>query len=57
MQIMQLGLKWVLMARYELILRLDGALWRVIISEPHPTQKSVMEEAKIPKALWKRCPL
>ena len=28
---MEFGLKWVHMARYELILRLDGALWLTII--------------------------
>ena len=28
---MEVGLKWVHMARYELILRLDGALWLMII--------------------------
>ena len=32
-------LKWVHMARYELILRLDGALWHTIISGPLLTQK------------------
>ena len=32
MKIMEFGLKWVHMARYELILRLDGALWLTIIS-------------------------
>ena len=31
---MKFGLKWVHMARYELILRLDGALWLTIISKP-----------------------
>ena len=30
---MEFGLKWVHMARYELILRLDGALWLTIISK------------------------
>ena len=36
---MKFGLKWVHMARYELILRLDGALWLPIISGPLLTQK------------------
>ena len=36
---MEFGLKWVHMARYELILRLDGALWLTIISKPLLTQK------------------
>ena len=31
---MKIGLKWVHMARYELILRLDGALWLTIIFKP-----------------------
>ena len=34
MKIMEFGLEWVHMARYELILRLDGALWHRIISKP-----------------------
>ena len=36
---MKFGLKWVHMARYELILRLDGALWLRIILKPLLTQK------------------
>ena len=36
-KIMEFGLKWVHMARYELILRLDGALWLRIIYKPLPT--------------------
>ena len=36
---MELGLKWVHMARYELILRLDGALWLTIIFRPLLTPK------------------
>ena len=31
---MEIGLTWVHMARYGLILRLDGALWLTIISKP-----------------------
>ena len=37
--IVQIDLKWFHMARYELILRLDGALWPLIISGPLLTQK------------------
>ena len=36
---MEVGLKWVHMARYELILKLDEALWLKIISKPLLTQK------------------
>ena len=32
MNILKFGLKWVHMVRYELILKLDGALWHTIIS-------------------------
>ena len=39
MKNMEFCLKWVHMARYELILRLDGALWLPIISGPLLTQK------------------
>ena len=37
--IMEFDLKWVHMARYGLILRLDGALWLRIIFKPLLTQK------------------
>ena len=40
---MKFCLKWVHMARYELILRLDGALWHTIISKPLSTPKKAME--------------
>ena len=34
---MKFGLKWVHVAQYELILRLDGALWlRIIFKPPDP---------------------
>ena len=36
---MKIGLKWVRMGRYGLILRLDGALWLTIIFKPLLTQK------------------
>ena len=39
MKIMKCDMKWVHMARYELILRLDGALWLRIIFKPLLTQK------------------
>ena len=45
-EIMEFDLKWVQTARYELILKLDGALWLRIISGPLLTQKWLM---KIPK--------
>ena len=36
---MGIGLKWVHMGRYKLILRLDGALWLTIIFKPLLTPK------------------
>ena len=48
---MKFGLKWVHMARYELILRLDGALWLTIISKPPLTQKKAMEGPKKSKII------
>ena len=39
MKNMKIGLKWVHMARYGLILRLEGALWLTIIFKPLLTQK------------------
>ena len=38
-KIMEFDPKWVHMARYDLILRLDGALWLRIISKPLLTPK------------------
>ena len=46
---MKIGLKWVHMARYGLILRLDGALWLTIILKPLLTPKRPMESSKICK--------
>ena len=46
MKIMEFGLKWVHMARYELILRLDGALWLRIIFKPLLTPKRVIQIQK-----------
>ena len=40
MKNIKIGLKWVHMARYELILRLEGALWLTIISGPLLTPKA-----------------
>ena len=42
----KVGLKWVHMARYELILRLDGALWLRIIFKPLLTPKRVIKNHK-----------
>ena len=45
MEIMEFGLKWVHMARYELILRLDGALWiRIISKRLVPLQRAVKDQ-------------
>ena len=43
---MKFGLKWVYMARYELILRLDGALWFRIILKPLLTPKRAIQIKK-----------
>ena len=40
---MEFGLKWVHMARYDLILKLDGALWLTIISKTPLTPRKAME--------------
>ena len=37
---MEFGLKWVHMVRYGVILRLDGALWYTIISDPKMAHKN-----------------
>ena len=42
---MEFCLKWVHMARYELILRLDGALWFTIIFKPLLTPKRDIRRA------------
>ena len=46
---MKLELKWVHMARYELILKLDGALWLRIISKPLLAPKGAIKDLKINK--------
>ena len=48
MKIMEFCLKWD-MARYELILKLDGALCLTMISKTTLTPKKAMEGQKIPK--------
>ena len=45
---MEFDLKWVHMARYELILSLEGALWLRIISKPLLTPKMAMKDSKNP---------
>ena len=40
---MKICLKWVHMARYELILKLDGALWLRIILKPLLTPKRAIK--------------
>ena len=44
---MKFGLKWLHMARYELILRLDGALWLRIIFKPLLTPKMTPKNQKM----------
>ena len=46
---MEFDLKWVHMDRYELISRLDGALWLAIISKTPLTPQRAMEGQKIRK--------
>ena len=45
-KMMEFYLKWVHMARYELILRLDGALWLRIISGPLLDTKTAHKNQK-----------
>ena len=49
MKIIEFYLTWVHLARYELILKLDGALWLRIISKPLLTRKVAMERPTIQK--------
>ena len=49
MKIMEFDLKWVHMVRYELILKLDGALWLTIISKTPLTPRKAMEGPTNPK--------
>ena len=46
MKITEFDLKWVHMARYELILKLDGALWLTIIFDPPQNPQRVKEKSK-----------
>ena len=46
---MEIVLKWVHMARKELILSVDGALWLPIILKPLLTPIRAMESSKIHK--------
>ena len=48
-KIMEFDLKWVHMARYELILRLDGALWLRIVFQLLLTPQRPMDAPKFPK--------
>ena len=50
---MEFGLKWVHMARYELILRLDGALWLRIVFNPLLTPKRAIKFKKRSKEISK----
>ena len=50
MQIIEFDLKWVHMGWYELILRLDGALWLRIVFKPLLTPKGAIK-IKIKKCL------
>ena len=56
MKIKKFGLKWVHMARYELILKLEGALWLTIISGPLLTPKGAIQIQKNPKKVLKSVP-
>ena len=49
LKIIELGLKWVHMARYELISKLDGAIWLAVISKPLLTPRRAMERPNILK--------
>ena len=53
---MEFGLKWVHMARYELILKLDGALWLRIILKPLLTPKGAIKDQKFSKKVLKSVP-
>ena len=53
---MEICLKWVHMARYELILKQDGAIWLRIISKPLLTPKGAIKDPQIPKNVLKSAP-
>ena len=48
-KIMEFDPKWVHMARYELILKLDGALWLRIVFKPLLTPNRAIQIQKLPK--------
>ena len=43
---MEIGLKWVHMAQYELILKLERALWLRIVFKPLLTPKGTIKDPK-----------
>ena len=49
---MKIGLKWVHMARYGLILTPEGALWLTIIFKPLLTPKGAIQIKKIKKNIF-----
>ena len=53
MNIIKFDRKWVHMARYELILRLDGALWLRIISKPLLTPQKGYRNQKMNQQISK----
>ena len=55
-KIMEFDPKWVHMARYELILRQDGAIWLRIILKPLLTPKGAIKDPKNPKKVLKSLP-
>ena len=54
---MESNLKWVHMARYELILTLHGALWLTILFKPLLTQKRVNNASHVHRARHYQNPL
>ena len=54
---MEFRLKWLHMARYELILRLYGALWLTIIFKPLLTQKRADHTSDVQRARHYQNPL
>ena len=53
---MEIGLKWVHMAQYELILKQDGAIWLRIISKPLLTPKGNVKDVNILEKVQKSAP-
>ena len=53
---MEFGLKWIHMARYELILKQDGAIWLRIILKPLLAPEGAIKDPKIPKKILKSVP-